>query len=198
MNNIRSVVAHEFFHIVTPLNIHSELVEKFNFIKPVMSQHLWLYEGITEWASGIMQLRGGLITLEDYLKEISQKLKINDFFKQDISLTELGKRATELPQQYANIYMKGSVTGTLMDIRLLDLLDGKKGLRELIIELTNKYGKHKSFSENNFFNELVAMTYPEMDDFINKYIKNTEPLPVKEYFDKLGVNYYESKGVDSS
>ncbi|MCH8325205.1 MAG: peptidase [Bacteroidetes bacterium] len=198
MNNIRSVVAHEFFHIVTPLNIHSELVEKFNFIKPVMSQHLWLYEGITEWASGIMQLRGGLITLEDYLKEISQKLKINDFFKQDISLTELGKRATELPQQYANIYMKGSVTGTLMDIRLLDLSDGKKGLRELIIELTNKYGKHKSFSENNFFNELVAMTYPEMDDFINKYIKNTEPLPVKEYFDKLGVNYYESKGVDSS
>lgn len=197
-NSIRSVVAHEFFHIVIPLNIHSELVEKFNFVKPVMSQHLWLYEGITEWASDIMQLRAELFTLEDYLKEISQKLKINDFYKQDISLTELGKRATELPQQYANIYMKGSVIGTLMDIRLLELSNGKKGLRELIIELANKYGKHKAFSENNFFNELVAMTYPEMDDFITKYIKNTEPLPVKEYFDKLGINYYESKGVDSS
>ena len=37
---IKDIVAHEFFHILTPLNIHSELVAKFNFVKPVMSQHL--------------------------------------------------------------------------------------------------------------------------------------------------------------
>ncbi len=197
-NSLRSTVAHEFFHIVTPLNIHSELVEKFNFVKPVMSQHLWLYEGITEWASDILQLRGGLISVEDYLKEVTQKLTINDYFDHKISLTELGKRATELPQQYANIYMKGSVIGTLLDIRLLDLSNGKKGLRELIIELANKYGKHNAFSEANFFNEFVAMSYPEIDDFINKYIKGAEKLPVKKYFDKLGIIYYESKGVDSS
>lgn len=198
IDGIKRVVAHEFFHIVTPLNIHSELVENFNFVKPVLSQHLWLYEGVTEWAANIMQLRDSLMSLDGFLKTTSQKLITNDFFDQTISLTELGIKATELPQQYGNIYMKGAVIPTLLDIRLLELSNGKFGLRELLKELTNKYGKQKSFSEANFFNEIVAMTYPEIGDFINKYIKGTEPLPTKEYFNKVGVDYFQTKGVDSS
>ncbi len=47
-DNYRPVVAHEFLHILTPLKIHSELVAKFNFVKPVMSRHLWFYEGVTD------------------------------------------------------------------------------------------------------------------------------------------------------
>ena len=196
--SLRSIVSHEFFHVVTPLNIHSELVEKFNFVKPVMSQHLWLYEGVTEWASVILQLRDHLITLDDYLNDLRAKLRGNDTFDQSISLTDLGVHATEMPNQYANIYMKGAVIGTLFDIRLLDLSGGKKGLRELIIELSKKYGPKHSFSEKNFFNELVDMTYPEIGDFIDHYIKGADKLPLKEYFNKLGINYYETAGVDSS
>ena len=37
---VRDVAAHEFFHIVTPLNIHSEEIHNFNYIEPKMSQHL--------------------------------------------------------------------------------------------------------------------------------------------------------------
>ncbi|MGA8265983.1 MAG: PDZ domain-containing protein, partial [Ignavibacteriaceae bacterium] len=196
--NLRSVVAHEFFHVNVPLNIHSELVEKFNFVKPVMSQHLWLYEGVTEWAAHILQLRDHLITLDDYLNVLSTKLLINDNYDQSISLTDLGVHATEMPNEYANIYMKGAVVGTLLDIRLLELSGGEKGLRELIIELSKKYGPKHSFSEKNFFNELVNMTYPEIGDFIDHYIKGTDKLPIKEYFNTLGINYYETAGVDSS
>ena len=57
---VTDIAAHEFFHIVTPLNIHSEIIEHFNFVTPVPSQHLWLYEGTTEWAAHAMQLRSGL------------------------------------------------------------------------------------------------------------------------------------------
>ena len=63
------IAAHEFFHIVTPLNIHSEIIEHFNFVTPVPSQHLWLYEGTTEWAAHAMQLRAGLKSPDEYLAE---------------------------------------------------------------------------------------------------------------------------------
>ena len=36
---VRDVAAHEFFHIITPLNIHSEKLN-FNYINPEMSKHL--------------------------------------------------------------------------------------------------------------------------------------------------------------
>jgi predicted metalloprotease with PDZ domain len=49
-DEITGLSCHEFFHIVTPLNIHSEEISNFNFDTPKMSKHLWLYEGLTEYA----------------------------------------------------------------------------------------------------------------------------------------------------
>ena len=42
------------------------------------------------------------------------------------------------------------------------------------------------------------MTYPEISDFFEKYIKGTEPLPVKEYYENIGINYFEKGTYDSS
>ena len=198
VGNVISVVAHEFFHVNTPLNIHSELIEHFNFVKPVMSQHLWLYEGTTEWAAHMLQLRDGLITLDQYLKVLQGELTANDSYDQNLSLTSLGIHSTEMQDQYGNIYEKGAFVSSLLDIRLLELSHGKWGLRELLIELSKRYGKERAFSEDKFFDQLVAMTYPEIGDFINRYIKGTEKLPVKEYFSWLGIDYREQGTADSS
>ena len=195
---LKSVAAHEFYHVVTPLNIHSELVSNFNFEKPTMSQHIWLYEGVTEWASDILQLRDYLITLDEYGKQIKGKLSANDNFDQSISLTELSLHSTEKQDQYPNIYQKGALVAGLLDIRLLQLSNGKKGLREVINQLYKDYGANKAFSEKDFFDELVKLTYPEIGDFINRYIKGTEKLPVAEYYGWLGIDYKEYVGVDSS
>ena len=51
---------HEFFHVITPLSIHSEEIGNFDFNNPKMSEHLWLYEGVTEYSAGIMQVKEGL------------------------------------------------------------------------------------------------------------------------------------------
>lgn len=195
---IKDIVAHEFFHIQVPLNIHSELVEKFNFVKPVMSQHLWLYEGVTEWAAHILELRDSLITLNQYLNVLKDKLFANDAFKQDLSLTNLGIHSTEMQDQYPNIYQKGAIIAGLLDIRLLQLSHGKRGLREVIHQLSETYGPKKSFSEKNFFEDFTKMTYPEIADFFDKYIKQADKLPLEEYYGWLGINYKDIAGFDSS
>lgn len=196
--NINSIVAHEFFHVNTPLNIHSELIEHFNFVKPVMSQHLWLYEGTTEWAAHMLQLRDTLITLNQYLRTLQGELNANDGYDQKLSLTQLGVHSTEMQDQYGNIYQKGAFVSGLLDIRLLELSHGKRGLREILVELSKKFGKKRAFSEEKFFDQLVAMTYPEIRDFVDRYIKGPERLPVKEYFGWLGIDYQEKGDVDSS
>lgn len=198
IQELKSVAAHEFYHVVTPLNIHSELVGNFNFEKPRMSQHIWLYEGVTEWASDILQLRDYLITLEEYGKQVKSKLTANDNFDQSISLTELSLHSTERQDQYPNIYQKGALVAGLLDIRLLELSNGTKGLREVINQLYKDYGANKAFGEKDFFDEFTKRTYPEIADFINKYIKGTEKLPIAEYYGKLGIEYKEFAGIDSS
>jgi predicted metalloprotease with PDZ domain len=200
---MKSTMAHEFFHIITPLQIHSELVENFNFVKPHPSNHLWLYEGTTEWAAKIMQMRAGLVDLKTYLGQMSKKLIANDRYTQDYSLLELSKKSFSVAgqQEYANIYNRGAIVAGLLDIRLLELSGGKRGLREVINELAEKYGPEKPFEEKKFFEIFTAFTYPEIKDFFNKYIKKAEPLPLAEYFNKIGIAYsetYSSGKIDTT
>lgn len=187
-NFLRSIAAHEFFHIVTPLNIHSEIIGNFNFAEPTASEHLWLYEGVTEWASDMMQYRNQHMNLTDLLAEYSEKKTISNDYNlslREMSLTCYGDGGAE----FFNVYNKGSLVATLLDIRLLELSGGTKGLREVILELIETYGPDNAFSEATFFEDLTSMTYPEIEDFINRYIEGTDPLPLAEYFDKIGIIY---------
>ena len=195
LEKVTDIASHEFFHIVTPLNIHSEIIEQFNYVKPTPSVHLWLYEGVTEWASNMLLFRGGVIDEENYLSNaISMKVFIAEKYYDNWSLKKLADESFnggEGAKQYGDIYQKGSLVAGLLDIRLLELSGGTYGLRELILELIDKYGKGNPVNEATFIQDIAEMTYPEMTDFFNRYVFSAEPLPHKEYLSKIGFEYQE-------
>jgi len=191
---IRDIAAHEFFHVVTPLNIHSEIIEHFNFATPIPSQHLWLYEGTTEWASHMMMLQGGQTTLSEYLAMIVQKEHF-DRMQYDTTWSlrkmSLASYSDSGQRQYPNIYMRGALVAGLLDIKLLEESNGAHGLRDLTLQLSKQYGKHRAFPENGLIDTIVARTSPETRDFFNRYISGAERLPIKEYYAKLGFKLIE-------
>ncbi len=192
----KEIAAHEFFHIVTPLNIHSEVIQEFNFITPVASQHLWLYEGTTEWASHMMLLRSREKSFEDYLKTLRRKAYIaTNYYSTDYSLLDLSLNSFEDggQKEYANIYMKGALVAGLLDIRLLELSGGERGLIDVINELAKIYGPNKAFDEATFFTYFTEFTYPEIAEFFELYVKKATPLPYKEYYQKIGIQYDAEK-----
>ncbi len=193
---VTDIAAHEFFHVVTPLNIHSEIIEHFNFVTPVPSRHLWLYEGTTEWAAHAMQLRAGLETPERYLETQIKKMRIDrQEFDSTYSLRELAltSYSDSGQAQYGNIYMRGALTAGLLDIRLLELSKGARGLQDLIVELTHRYGKRRAFPDSTFVDTLVAMTHPGIRDFFDRYILDSQHLPIKQYYAKLGIALVEDE-----
>ena len=196
---LRDFIAHEFLHILTPLNLHSEIIHKYNFAVPTSSQHIWLYEGVTEWGADIMQLRSGLIDVNTYMRRISRKINSNENFE-PVSLVEMSLTSyTQVGYgNFLNFYEKGAVTAALLDIKLLELSEGERGLKEVFIDLLEKYGKNKPFPENGFFEVFVEETNPEIEEFINNYIKGTEPLPYKEYFAKIGFTYIPERNSEST
>ena len=107
MQVYRDVVAHEFFHIVTPLNIHAKQINDFDFINPTMSEHLWLYEGVTEYNAMISQTRGGVTTLEDFVDELEDKFATSRQYNPNIPFTEMSKYSLSFfSNQYNNVYNK--------------------------------------------------------------------------------------------
>ncbi len=188
---IPSIVAHEFLHIVTPLNIHSDVIERFNFVEPTPSEHVWLYEGVTEWMAHTAQLRGGLIDLDTYLDRLSGKLRGNDHYDATFSLSDIGLQSysEKGQQQWGNIYQRGAVVAALLDIELLAQSGGERGLREVILELSEAYGPDEAFDEATFFDEFADRTSPGIRSFLERYVRGTEPLPLAATFAKVGVEY---------
>ena len=189
-NMISDIAAHEFFHVVTPLHIHSEIIENFNFETPVPSEHVWLYEGVTEWASDAMQLRAGLKDPDRYLADQVQKIRSDEgFFDQEYSLSKLALTSytPEGQAQYPNIYQRGAIVGSLLDLRLLKLSNGEYGLQELLLDLADRYGESRPFPEDELFDIVTEMTYPEIGEFFEAYVRGTEPLPIDEYFGWIGI-----------
>lgn len=183
--------SHEFFHIITPLTIASREVKEFNFHKPVLSKHLWLYEGSTEYTAHHVQVKYGLKPIPDFLATLTQKITVSrTYFNDSLSFTEMSKNVTDkYKQQFGNVYMKGALIVTCLDIYLLHLSNGNYGFRNLSYDLGIRFGKNRAFEDEALFKEIVDLTYPEIGEFLNKYVAGNTPVPYEYFFGLAGIQF---------
>ncbi|MBV8325090.1 peptidase M61 [Chryseobacterium sp.] len=191
---LNRVASHEFFHIITPLNIHSEEIQHYDFLNPVLSKHLWLYEGMTEYATIHMPIKQKMISLEAFEKSLDEKIQGMKEFDNTLSFTEISKNAMKRQDQYMNFYQKGPLLGMCLDIRLRELSGGKTGTQDLMLQLMKKYGAGKYFNDDDLFDEITKLTFPEIRTFFSDYLEGTQAVPLKEYLTKVGFSYDESTG----
>ncbi|GAB3819709.1 M61 family metallopeptidase [Pontibacter rugosus] len=190
-STIRDVAAHEFFHIVTPLSIHSEEIGNFDFINPKMSKHLWLYEGVTEYFASHVQVYEELYDLDTYLQKLREYIVTSkEYYNDTLPFTVMSAQVLDkYEKEYGNVYQKGALIGLNLDVRLRELSGGKYGLRNLMLDLSKTYGKTNSFKDNELFDKITELTYPEIRQFFTKYVEGSEPLPLEETFRKVGIRY---------
>lgn len=187
---LKDVVSHEFFHIVTPLSVHSREIHYFDFNSPQMSEHLWMYEGITEYFANLFQVNQGLISEEDFYKRMAGKIEEASNMNDKMSFTKMSKNVLEQPykDQYLNVYQKGALIAMCIDIQLRELSNGQKGILSLMQDLSNEYGSNKPFNDAELFDRITKLTYPEIGTFLTTYVAGETPIPYDFYFAKMGVS----------
>lgn len=186
---INGTISHEFFHIVTPLSVHSEEIHSFDFNKPNMSQNLWMYEGTVEYFSNLFQVNQGLISEQDFVDDVQLKIESSKRFDDNMSFTEMSKNIIEgkYARNYGNVYQKGSLISMCLDIILREESKGAYGLRNLMKDLSLKYGKDKPFKDDKIIGEIIEMTYPAVGDFFRKHIVGNTPIDYDVFFNKVGI-----------
>ncbi len=189
-DGIRDITAHEFFHIVTPLSIHSQYIHNFDFIKPEMSEHIWLYEGVTEYNSHLVQMRNKNYTEEEFIEVLRDKMFSNDDFDSTIPLTVASKYTLSyFKDQYLNFYQKGALAAMALDLKLMTLSDGKMRLIDLLGNLENLYPADTFFQDDQLFSIIAEQSYPEIEEFLLRHFAGTETLPFAELMEPFGFSY---------
>ncbi len=187
---IVSIAAHEFFHIVTPLSIHAEQIHDFDFNNPQMSRHLWLYEGVTEYAATHVQVNQKIIALDNYLNKLRAYIIGASRYNDTLPFTTMSQGVLETyAQEYGNVYQKGALIGLALDLKLRELSNGHYGVRNLMNSLATAYGKQKAFNDEELFDKIASLTYPEIREFFRQHVEGNKPLPYADLFKIVGLTY---------
>ncbi|GAA4107486.1 peptidase M61 [Aquimarina addita] len=185
------IVSHEFFHIVTPLSIHSEEIHNFDYNIPKMSKHLWLYEGTTEYFSLLFQIHQGLISKNDFFNRILEKIETSKSFDDTMSFTLMSKNILQEPylSNYRNVYEKGALISMCIDIIIREQSGGVRGIIDLVKRLADTYGSEIPFKDDELISSIGAMSYPEVTDFLQKHVEGNTPIDYEFYLNKAGISY---------
>jgi predicted metalloprotease with PDZ domain len=80
-----------------------------------------------------------------------------------------------------------------IDILMREESNGNRSMLSLMKELSAKYGKEKPFVDDNLIDEITAMTYPSVGEFLNTHVVGTTPINYKKFFEKAGLSYKEAR-----
>lgn len=193
---IRDIGAHEFFHIITPLSIHSEQIQYFNFEKPEMSRHLWLYEGVTEYASHLVQVQYDIKKEKEFLATLREKILEAQEYNQDISMIEMSLGCLDtFENEYQSVYSKGALVGMCLDLTLRKHMPDHSGLADLMQRLSKQYGRDKPFADADLFRIIEENSVPAVGEFLREYVAKARSLPLLQVLDYAGYLYYKEKTV---
>ncbi|NRR93009.1 peptidase M61 [Winogradskyella undariae] len=192
--SIVDVVAHEFFHIVTPLSVHSADVHYFDYNKPTFSKHLWMYEGVTEYFAQHFQVYEGLVDSQTFYNTVNSKIQISKRMDDAMSFTIMSENVLEEPyaSNYYNVYQKGALIGMCIDILMRKESDGQRSMLSLMKELSAKYGENKPFDDDTIIAEITAMTYPSVGEFLKTHVEGDLPINYNEFFTMVGLTQGET------
>lgn len=188
--SMTDVVSHEFFHILTPLNVHSKEIHYFDYNNPKMSQHLWMYEGVTEYFANLFQVNQSLIDNEEFYTRVASQIKNSKNYNDSLSFTYMSRNILEdlYKDEYYNVYLKGALIGMSLDLRLRELSKGEMGILDLMKKLSEQYGKNKPFEDDQLIPTIVSLTYPEIQNFFDMYVTGNTPIPYDKFLGKAGVS----------
>ena len=198
-NDLKYFISHEFFHIITPLSVHSEDIHDFNYNNPTFSKHLWMYEGVTEYFSKLFQIDQGLISEQQFYDIIFDKIQTSKKYNDSISFSRLSENILDdaYSKNYPNVYQKGALIAACLDILIRKESNSKQSLLSLMKHLTENYGKDAPFNDDSLFNDIANMTYPSIGLFLKNHVEGNMPINYQTYFDMVGLTL-KAEGLTAS
>ncbi|WP_421751780.1 hypothetical protein [Croceimicrobium sp.] len=188
---VRDIVAHEFLHIITPLGIHSEYIQDFDFANPKMSRHLWLYEGVTEYNSHLVQVRDSIYSKEEFLEVMRDKFFAKDQYE-GLPLTAVSKHTLDIyHDQYQNFYEGGAIAAMALDLYLIEISGGGMRLMDLLNNLSAVFPADTFFKDEDLFRIMGELSFPQVETFMVRHFEAGEPFPWARLFANVGLEYQE-------
>lgn len=192
------VSSHELYHSWNVKTIRPIELFPYDFTKENYSRLGYLCEGVTTYMGDLFLLKSKVFTLEQYLVELTARFQIHfdNHGRFNYSVAEssfdtwLDGYEPGAPYRKVSIYTEGSLLAFVADVMILKNTANKYGLDEVMRRLYfNYYLQGKGVSEEDYKNELEAVSNCSFTDYFEKYVWGNEPYEaiLTEALDYLGL-----------
>lgn len=199
-DRLRSVIAHEFFHLWNVKRIRPFVLGPFDYVDPPRTANLWWSEGVTSYYGDLLSRRGGLNTDEEYLKHLADTIASlqNNPARLRVSGDEASLHVFDAnnSQGYGGLsyYTKGELIGLCLDLKIRELTKGAHSLDEVIRALYIQCGKGNGpgFSEDDIKKTVNRISGQDLSDYYDMLARSKEEMPFAQCLASVGLNLTRS------
>lgn len=191
-----STSSHEFVHTWNVKAYRPNGIQKYNYTAENYSDLLWVSEGSTSYLSALLLVRAGLLTVEDYLKSLAEKVQtyqlkpgVKIMTAQQSSFDAWIEGGGDRANNFSvNIYTKGNILSLLMDVELLKATEAENGYAHLHKLLYQRFPVvEDGFSAKDMQDLLEEISGNNYYNFWNKYVESTAEIDFDSLFNSLGL-----------
>ncbi|WP_053058180.1 M61 family metallopeptidase [Pedobacter sp. BMA] len=187
-------IAHEYFHHYNVKRIRPIELGPFDYSRENHTNMLWVSEGFTVYYEYLITRRAGIMTPEDFFKDLQQNIK--NYENQPGHLYQSATQASyntwsDGPNGRVNdtfnktisYYDKGPILGLMLDFNIRNATKNKKSLDDVMRLLYYKYYKklNRGFTEKEFRQECEAIAGIAMPE-IFEYASTVKAPDYPKYF----------------
>ena len=185
------LMSHEYFHIWNVKRVRPAAMWPYDYRNEQYTPLLWWSEGVTDYYADLTNLRSGLWTPDQFLRNTMTNMDEVEATPEPWS-EEDGSIATWINEIYVNsselYYPKGTLTGMLLDIAIRNATDDAHSLDDVMRALYARYYQQgHGFTTANLLALLRETGLPGVDAFYRRFIMGRDPLPYDSIFPAAGI-----------
>jgi predicted metalloprotease with PDZ domain len=194
-DRLRSVIAHEYFHLWNVKRIRPFVLGPFNYVDPPHTANLWWSEGVTSYYGDLLSLRGGLNTRDEYLKHVGDTIGqlMNNPARLKVSADQSSLNVWEAnnSQGYGGLsyYTERELIGLCLDLKIRRETAGRYSLDDVMRALWTqvRHGEGPGFDEDDIKKTVNRVSGADLSEFYDRVARSTEELPFDECLGYAGL-----------
>jgi predicted metalloprotease with PDZ domain len=199
-----SLCSHEYFHAWNVCRIKPKEFQPYNLQHEVHTRQLWAYEGITSYYDDFSLYRTGLLSFDDYLKQLAKTAtrvyRGQGELKQSVSdssfdtWTKFYQQGADAVNNIVSYYTKGSLIALWLDLTIRDKSAGVYSLDTLMRELWIHFGRTNiGTSEDDFINIANILCNDDITEPFLALLNNAQRINLTDLLSQVGIAFEKQK-----
>ncbi|MEX8549241.1 MAG: M61 family metallopeptidase [Mucilaginibacter sp.] len=193
------LVSHEYFHLWNVKRLRPKALGPFDYQQENYTTSLWIAEGFTAYYDNLVLCRANLISVENYLKLLSEDITLVENMpgRKIQTLTEASFDAwikfyrpnENTPNTTVSYYVKGSLVALFLDLIIIHQTEAKHNLDEVMKRMYNRFYKteNRGYTEAEFKTVLEEVAGSSLNHIYDQYINGLEDLDYNHYLGYAGL-----------